>query len=91
MKSGPLKCICHLEFTSTLYVGRDLSRFSAAETMHCMQYATDIDLHVHSYAVDVSDIAACEGLPHNVLHSSSIAGTSAVLVTEGRRPEGVVI
>ena len=37
-----------------------------------MQYATDIKLHVHSYAVDVADIAAREGSPHNVLHSSSL-------------------
>ena len=28
--------------------GRDLLRLSAAKTMHCMQYATDIELHVHS-------------------------------------------
>ena len=25
----------------------------------------------HAYAVGVADIAACEGSPHNVLHSSS--------------------
>ena len=36
-----------------------------------MQYATDIELHVHTYAVGVADIAAHEGSPHNVLHSSS--------------------
>ena len=52
--------------------GHDLLMFSAAKTMHCMQYATDIELHVHSYAVGVADIAASEGLPYNVLHSSSI-------------------
>ena len=34
--------------------------------------ATDIELHVHTYAVGVADIAAREGSPHNVLHSSSI-------------------
>ena len=34
--------------------------------------ATDIELHVHTYAVGVADIAASEGSPHNVLHSSSI-------------------
>ena len=34
--------------------------------------ATDIELHVHTYAVGVADIAAHEGSPHNVLHSSSI-------------------
>ena len=39
--------------------------------MHCMQYATDIELHVHTYAIDVADIAAREGSPHNVLHPSS--------------------
>ena len=33
-------------------------------------YATDIELHVHSYAVGVADKAAREGLPHNVLHLS---------------------
>ena len=33
--------------------------------------ATDIELHVHTYAVGVADIAAHEGSPHNVLHSSS--------------------
>ena len=52
--------------------GCNLLRLSAAKTMHCMQYATDIELHVHSYAVGVADIAAREGSPHNVLHSSSI-------------------
>ena len=31
--------------------------------------AIDIKLHVHTYAVGVADIAACEGSPHNVLHS----------------------
>ena len=36
-----------------------------------MQYATDIKLHVHTYGVGVADIVACEGSPHNVLHSSS--------------------
>ena len=36
-----------------------------------MQDATDIELHVHTYAVGVADIAAHEGSPHNVLHSSS--------------------
>ena len=51
---------------------RDLSRFSAAKTMHCMQYATDIELHVHSYAVGVADIAARERSPHNVLYLSSL-------------------
>ena len=39
--------------------------------MHCMQYATNIKLHVHTYAVGVADTAAREGSPHNVLHSSS--------------------
>ena len=39
--------------------------------MHCMQYTTDIELHAHTYAVDVADIAAREGSPHNVLHPSS--------------------
>ena len=34
--------------------------------------ATDIELHVHTYAVCVADIAVREGSPHNVLHSSSI-------------------
>ena len=34
--------------------------------------ATNIELHVHTYAVGVADIAAREGSPHNVLHSSSI-------------------
>ena len=34
--------------------------------------ATDIELrHVQTYAVGVADIAAREGSPHNVLHSSS--------------------
>ena len=32
---------------------------------------TSTELHVHSYAVGVADIAAREGSPHNVLHSSS--------------------
>ena len=39
--------------------------------LHCMQYATEIELHVHTYAVGVAYIAAREGSPHNVLHSSS--------------------
>ena len=34
--------------------------------------ATDIELHVHTYAVGIGDIAAREGSPHNVLHSSSL-------------------
>ena len=38
----------------------------------CIQYATDIELHVHTYAVGEADITACEGSPHNVLQSSSI-------------------
>ena len=42
--------------------------------LHCMQYATDIKLHVHTYAVGVADTAAREGSPHNVLHSSSLCG-----------------
>ena len=33
--------------------------------------ANNIELHVHTYAVGVADIAAHEGSPHNVLHSSS--------------------
>ena len=33
--------------------------------------ATDIEPHVHTYAVGVADIAAREGSPHNVLHLSS--------------------
>ena len=37
----------------------------------CTEYATNIELHVHTYAVGVADIAACKGSPHNVLHSSS--------------------
>ena len=37
-----------------------------------MQYVTDIEIHVHSYAVGVADIAVREGSSHNVLHSSSI-------------------
>ena len=37
--------------------------------------ATDIELHVHTYAVGVADIAAHEGSPHNVLHSSSYTCT----------------
>ena len=28
------------------------------------------ELHVHTYAVGVADIATREGSPHNVLHSS---------------------
>ena len=39
--------------------------------LHCMQYATEIELHVHTYAVGVADIAAREGSPHSVLYSSS--------------------
>ena len=35
--------------------------------------ATDIELQVHTYAVGVADIAAHEGLPHNVVHLSSYA------------------
>ena len=31
--------------------------------MHCIQYATDIELHVHSYAVGIADIAVREGSP----------------------------
>ena len=34
--------------------------------------ATDTELHDHTYAVGAADIAACEGSPHNVLHSSSL-------------------
>ena len=30
--------------------------------------ATDIELHVHTYAVGVADKAACEGSSHYVLH-----------------------
>ena len=57
--------------------GRNLSRFSAAKTMPCMQCATDIELQVHSYAVGVADIAACEGSPtmcyiHLVITVSSV-------------------
>ena len=37
-----------------------------------MQLSSVIELHVHTYAVGVADIASCEGSPHNVLHSSSI-------------------
>ena len=37
----------------------------------CIQYATDIELHVHTYAVGEADITAREGSPHNVLHLSS--------------------
>ena len=53
---------------------RDLSKSSAAKTkLICIacNNATDIELHVHTYAVGVADIAACEGSSHNVLHSSS--------------------
>ena len=34
--------------------------------------ATDVELHVHTYAISIADIAAHEGSPHNVLHSSSM-------------------
>ena len=44
-------------------LGRDLSRSSAAKTIHYMQYATDIKLHVHTYAVGAADIVAREGSP----------------------------
>ena len=37
----------------------------------CKMHCTNTELHVHTYAVGVADIAAREGLPHNVLHSSS--------------------
>ena len=57
-----------------------MSRFSAAKTMHSMQYATDIELHVHTYAVGVADIAAHEGSPHNVLHLSSYVVCIILLV-----------
>ena len=42
--------------------------------------ATDSELHVHTYvrAVGVADIAAREGSPHNVLHSSSFSNTSII-------------
>ena len=49
----------------------DLLRSSAAKTMHCMQYATDIKLHVHTYAVGAADIVAREGSSRNRPHSSS--------------------
>ena len=55
--------------------GRDLSRSSAAtcKTMHSALNtdATDVELHVHTYAVGAADIEAHEGSSHNVLHSSS--------------------
>ena len=47
---------------------------SWGETAHRHEkylYATDIKLHVHTYAVGVADVVAREGSPHNVLHSSS--------------------
>ena len=54
-------------------LGRDLSRSSAAKTMHCMQYATDIKLHVHTYAVGAADIVAREGSPNiNIMPSLSL-------------------
>ena len=46
----------------------------AAKTSHYALHAIrqiDIELHVHTYAVGVADIAAREGSSHNVLHSSS--------------------
>ena len=49
--------------------GRDLSRSSAAKTMHCVRAIMQLTLS--SNAVGVADIAAREGSPHNVLHSSS--------------------
>ena len=45
-------------------------------------YATEIELHVHIYAVGVAgvaDIAAREGSPHNVLHLSSYHSTSHIV------------
>ena len=50
---------------------RDFSKSSAAKTQ-CALHArcTNTELHV-DYAVGVADIAAREGSPHNVLHSSS--------------------
>ena len=45
-----------------------------------MQYATDIKQHVHTYGVGVADIVACEGSPHNVLHSSSGTHSTRTLV-----------
>ena len=41
----------------------NLSMSSAAKTMHCMQYATDIKLHIHTYAVGAADIVVREGSP----------------------------
>ena len=59
--------------------GRNLSRSSAANLRLCIvcNNATDIKLHVHTYAVGVADIAAHEGSPHNVLHSSSTQAAAA--------------
>ena len=44
-----------------------------------MQYATDIELHVHTSVVGVADIATHEGSPHNVLHSSSNIHKEAIV------------
>ena len=52
--------------------GHDLSSSSTARLCIACNNATDIELHVHTYAVGVADVAAREGSPHNVLHSSSI-------------------
>ena len=54
--------------------GRDLSRSLAAKTVHCMRAIMQLTLS--TYAVGVADIAAREGSPHNVLHSSSFSNTS---------------
>ena len=44
--------------------------------------ATDIELHddVHTYAVGVADIAACEGSAHKVLHSFSNYSTASSII-----------
>ena len=61
---------------------RDLSRVLASKTAIACNNATDIELrHDHTYAVGVADIAAREGSPHNVLHSSSIYYTDHRCVT----------
>ena len=39
--------------------------------LHAIMQLTSSYVHVHTYAVGVADIAAREGSPHNMLHSSS--------------------
>ena len=59
--------------------------------MHCMQYATDIELHVHTYAVGAADMVARESSPRIRLVANHVVSLAARNPCISRAHVGIII